>query len=258
MAGLTDLQRYLFDLEGYIVLEGVLSPDEVAHLNSVWDKQQLPPPGETVRSQRFGNEFLGWDGACRLLIDHDAVLPVMIELCGSTVRLDHAYGIVMAQGTSGLGLHGGGIPFDRSQYYVTENGRMHNGLCVVSWALVDSPPGQGGFCAVPGSHKGAFPRPAEVPGHAPGPPGPPPGGRRGDLHRGPHPRDPPLDRTVPAAPPAVQVQPGELGMGPQPLGPHRCAPPAHRPATAPRRSTLRRGSGRSQLSSAPGAFATML
>jgi hypothetical protein len=163
MAGLTDLQRYLFDLEGYIVLEGVLSPDEVAHLNSVWDKQQLPPPGETVRSQRFGNEFLSWDGACRRLIDHDAVLPVMIDLCGSTVRLDHAYGIVMAPGTSGLGLHGGGIPFDRSQYYVTENGRMHNGLCVVSWALVDSPPGQGGFCAVPGSHKGAFPRPAEVP-----------------------------------------------------------------------------------------------
>jgi hypothetical protein len=163
MPGLTDAQRYLFDLYGYVVLPRILSADEVSHLNRVWEAQGLPPAGDTIQSQRFGSEFLGWDPACVALIDHEAVLPVMVELCGPQVRLDHAYGIVMSPGTAGLGLHGGGEIFDRSQYYVVKNRRIHSGLCVVAWALVDSEEGQGGFCAIPGSHKAEFPRPVELP-----------------------------------------------------------------------------------------------
>ena len=40
------------------------------------------------------------------------------------LRLDHAYGIVMASGTGGLGLHGGGTPFDPAQFYVVNGGRI--------------------------------------------------------------------------------------------------------------------------------------
>lgn len=163
MPGLSDSQRYLFDLQGFIVLEGVLTADEVAHLNRVWDAHPLPPAGDTIQSQRFGGEFLGWDPAALALMDHDAVLPIMSELCGPQVRLDHAYGIVMAPGTSGLGLHGGGEPFDPSQYYMVRNGRIHAGLCVASWALVDAPEDHGGFCVVPGSHKASFSRPSSFP-----------------------------------------------------------------------------------------------
>lgn len=163
MPGFTDTQRYLFDLQGYVVLEGVLTPEEVEHLNRVWNAQDLPPAGDSIQSQRFGSEFLGWDQACLDLMDHPAVLPIMAELCGSRVRLDHAYGIVMTPGTSGLGLHGGGEPFDPSQYYMVRNGRIHAGLCVAAWALVDALDGHGGFCAIPGSHKGFFRLPAELP-----------------------------------------------------------------------------------------------
>ena len=35
------------------------------------------------------------------------------------------------------------------------------GWSAVQWALVDHPPGAGGFCCVPGSHKAAFELPAE-------------------------------------------------------------------------------------------------
>ena len=158
----TDQMRYFFDVNGYVVLPDVLGPEEVDHLNAVLDNQHLPTPGTDIASQRFRDEFLAWDQACRDLIDHAAVLPIITQLCGRHVRLDHAYGIIMSPNTGGLGLHGGAVPFDPSQFYVAGNGRIHTGLIVVSFALVDVPSGAGGFCCIPGSHKANFPVPEDV------------------------------------------------------------------------------------------------
>lgn len=158
---MTEHERYFFDVNGYLVLEDVLTPKEVDHLNAVMDAQNLPPAGDTIESQRFGGFFL-WDEAYRRLINHPRVLPVLMELLGDRLRLDHAYGILMAPNTEGLHLHGGGTPYDPAQYYHFQNGRMYNGLTVASWALVDVNPGDGGFCCIPGSHKANFPLPDDV------------------------------------------------------------------------------------------------
>ena len=98
----------------------------------------------------------------RNLVDHDAVLDVVRELCGPQVRLDHAYGIVMAPGTAGLGLHGGGVPFDPAQYYLVDSTGIHTGLIAVQWAISDHAQGEGGFCCIPGSHKAHFGKPASI------------------------------------------------------------------------------------------------
>lgn len=37
-----DEERYLFDLHGYLVIEGVLSTGEVAELNQLLDAKNLP------------------------------------------------------------------------------------------------------------------------------------------------------------------------------------------------------------------------
>ena len=160
MGPLSDAERYEFDLRGFLVRRGALTPAEVDSLNSAVDGLALAEPAETIQSQRFSGH-LGRSAAFQALIDHPAVLDVVVELCGRHVRLDHAYGIVMAPGTSGLGLHGGATPFDPAQYYVTRGGRIHCGLVAAQWALVDHPPGGGGFCCVPGSHKAAFELPTD-------------------------------------------------------------------------------------------------
>ena len=54
-----DEERYLFDLQGFLVLPGVLSGGEVQALNALIDERNLPEPGEEVPSQRFGG-FLLW------------------------------------------------------------------------------------------------------------------------------------------------------------------------------------------------------
>ena len=151
--GLTAPERYFFDVNGYLVIEGVLPRAEAERLNDVITARRLPPPGDSITSQRFGEEFLLWDEGFRRLLDHPAVLPRLRDLLGDHLRLDHPYGIVMAPETSGLGLHGGGTPWDASQFYLHRGGRMYNGLTTVTWALVDADPGHGGFGCIPGSHK---------------------------------------------------------------------------------------------------------
>ncbi|MGD9703025.1 MAG: phytanoyl-CoA dioxygenase family protein [Acidimicrobiia bacterium] len=157
---MTDAERYSFDLQGFLVRRGALSGGEVRTLRAAVAELGVGPPSASLHSQRF-NGHLTRHAAFRDLIDHPAVLDVVIELCGPNVRLDHAYGIVMAPRSSGLGLHGGGTPHDPSQYYAVHGGRMHNGLVGVQWALVDHRVGDGGFGCIPGSHKANFPLPPD-------------------------------------------------------------------------------------------------
>lgn len=161
---LTDEERYRFDVQGYLVRRNVLSDGELRRLSLELDAMRLPPAMGTIQSQRFGG-LLEAGGLLRDLMDDPAVLDVVRELCGSYVRLDHAYGIVMAPGTSGLGLHGGGTPFDPAQYYLVRDGRIRAGLVSVQWALVDHEPGDGGFCCIPGSHTASFGVPPGVGPH---------------------------------------------------------------------------------------------
>ena len=103
--------------------------------------------------------MFSWDPAFCDLLDHPLAIAVLEEFIGPYVRLDHAYGIAMRPGTSGLGLHGPAEPFDSSQYYVHRMGVIRNGLVSLSWSLSDGLPGDGGFGCIPGSHRASTPLP---------------------------------------------------------------------------------------------------
>ena len=66
----------------------------------------------------------------------------------------------MRKGAEGHLLHGSSGPgFDRHQYYIFKDGKMHNGLTVAAYQLTDVREGDGGLCLIPGSHKGNYPCP---------------------------------------------------------------------------------------------------
>lgn len=159
--GLSALDRYRFDVSGYLLFDDVLDPGQIDRLRQAIAAHGPGDPGPTVDRQRFGfgSDLLGWHQAFRDLIDHPLVLEVLGELIGPYARLDHAYGIVMAPGTAGFGLHGPSPPFDASQFYVHRGGRMWNGLLSFSWALTSAAPGEGGFGCIPGSHRAEEPFP---------------------------------------------------------------------------------------------------
>jgi hypothetical protein len=159
---MNDLERYLFDLQGFLVVQDVLTKGEVAGLNAVIDAHAPEVTGHDGSDARIYG-FLAWEEPeVRDLIDHPTLLPYLKALLGEGFRLDHEYGMHMGPGIKGLHLHGGGTPFQPDQFYHYANGRMHNGLTVFAYALTDVNPGDGGFCCIPGSHKANFPCPAEV------------------------------------------------------------------------------------------------
>lgn len=158
---MNEQERYFFDLNGYLVVTGLLGTEALAAAHRAIDAQHLPVAPPEDGSPRFGG-FLDWEEPLfRQLIDHPVLVPYLKDLVGEGFRLDHEYGIYMRRNRAGLHLHGGGTPYDAAQYYHVRDGRMYNGLVVASWALVEVPEGAGGFCCIPGSHKQQWRQPRE-------------------------------------------------------------------------------------------------
>lgn len=176
-----EYERYFFDLNGYLVVEDVLNKSEIDALNQAIDNntdliERNNPEievsdtlkGDSVRTDLEGMLMWPkpWSQPFRDLMNHPKISPYLNELLGEKYLLDHLYGILMSSGNQGLKLHGGGgedTDFAETQFfYRYHNGRMRNGLTVVTFALADELLGDGGFMVVPGSHKSNMPMPNDV------------------------------------------------------------------------------------------------
>jgi hypothetical protein len=164
------LQQYIFDVQGYLVIENVLSPEEVATLNQLIDQQALPTPGKIQRfgSAPDGSGFLEWGKPFCDLLDHPQIMPVLRFRLGDCFRLDRLYGMYMREGMPAGGLHadyGATSPtagVQPGEYYSFRDNQITNGFVVVTWNLSDAGPDFGGFCCIPGSHKSNFKLPKQI------------------------------------------------------------------------------------------------
>lgn len=179
---MTARQKFLFDLNGFIHLKKVLTLEEVEEMNAAIDRNLqkgqvresaglkntlknsvLSAPGSRVD---IGG-MLGWpapDGDMfRRLLCHRELTPYLYSLLGEGYRLDHQpLVLVQDKGSEGFSLHGGplsghdGVPegkFNPELQYRCHNGTLWNSLLAMSVFLVDAKAGDGGFCALRGSHK---------------------------------------------------------------------------------------------------------
>jgi len=180
----TDEERYLFDLNGFLVVRGVLSPAEVAAANDAMDAHQEDAQERNgiLRNTRLRTPFAGdgssgrldlggmlaWPSAggdaFRSLLAHPKLVPALTALCGPGYRMDHLpLGILQNRGSEGFALHGGPLnsegQFNPTLQYRCMNGTLFNSLLAMSVQLSDHEAGDGGFCVVRGSHKQNFPMP---------------------------------------------------------------------------------------------------
>ncbi|CAK8998332.1 Uncharacterized protein SCF082_LOCUS5598 [Durusdinium trenchii] len=177
----------LFDLNGFVVLRGVLSREEVAAANAGIDahaerlaerrgglrntKDNTPLAGDMRTGRLDLGGMLGWDAphrdVFRKMLAHPGVVPLLHELVGHGYRLDHSP-LVIAQdrGSEGFSLHGGPVDANGrlipSLQYRCQNGGIFNTLVAVSFQLTDHNAGDGGFCVVRGSHKMNFAASADM------------------------------------------------------------------------------------------------
>ncbi|HEX8090428.1 MAG TPA: phytanoyl-CoA dioxygenase family protein, partial [Blastocatellia bacterium] len=98
----------------------------------------------------------------RRLVGHKRILPYLIEMLGPSPRLDHQFAFLARAVSASWPLHGGATPHSAYAYYNFKDQRFFCGLLVASFALTDTPPGVGGFCCIPGSHKSNFSLPEEL------------------------------------------------------------------------------------------------
>ncbi len=183
-----ELSRYLYDLQGYLVIENVLSPSEVEALNALVDEHvdPLPEDWRAVATQnrlglynvyRFGTAggsypdgpgFLDWGQPFRDLMDHPAVMTVIREQLGESFRLDRIFGMRMSQGMPNARLHS---DYGASQPYANARpGERFNqpdyqalqGFAVAAFNLTDSGPQSGGLRVIPGSHHSHYRLPERI------------------------------------------------------------------------------------------------
>jgi hypothetical protein len=171
MAGMTEVERYLFDTQGCVVLENVLSEGEVARLLAAIprgaDGRIVPAENKATFRGFLDYEMPGF----RNLIDHPRLEPVLREMLfsgidprpwGKNIYLGDPYGMVFRRGETGPWFHNGGVPHDPWLRYEVRDGKIFCGLTCVVWALTDVGPNDGGFWYIPGSHKANFPLPREI------------------------------------------------------------------------------------------------
>ncbi len=155
---MTPEEKFIFDLQGYIVIKNILSHEEVDTLNTIAD-EQLKVQEEINDGLKIPKRVSLWGRPYQNLFDHPNIIPYLDELLGPKFRADHDYGIFMRRGSHKGGLHGGDSgAFDgqASHWYKYRDGVMRNGLTVVVYFLAPVRKGDGGFCCVPGSHKSNF------------------------------------------------------------------------------------------------------
>lgn len=177
---MTPKERYFWDLNGHLILRGVLTKGEVDAANTAIDAHvDRINPGEPNRLSRGskilqglgrpsmgGTQLLNLDpphcDIFRRMLVHPAIVNRLRVMCGPGFRLDHGPQFIGGvKGTSGHRLHGSGAPHKPNVAY-HHQGEPYVGGVTVSWQLARVIQNQGGFACVPGSHKSNFDPPRDV------------------------------------------------------------------------------------------------
>jgi ectoine hydroxylase len=155
---LTDMERYLFGVTGYLVVPGALSPDETEACLAAAQRCHAPYPRGEWR--QLGHTYER-EPALEALIDHPSILPKVRGLLGDHFYLQSSWCTVQPSGGKGGGFHQDGsscyefrklgTPTPLIQlrvgYYLTDQSRERMGNLVL----------------IPGSHNAAL-VPPRVPG----------------------------------------------------------------------------------------------
>lgn len=173
-------ERYFWDLNGHLILRGVLTRSELhaanAAIDAHRDRIRAGEPNRLSRGstalQGIGRPSMGgkqlldlerpYCDIFRRMLVHPAVVNRLRVMCGPGFRLDHGPQFIGGvKGTSGHRLHGSGAPHKPNVAY-HHQGEPYIGAVTVSWQLAEVIKNQGGFACVPGSHKSDFDPPDGV------------------------------------------------------------------------------------------------
>lgn len=168
------MEEYLFDLRGYIVLEGAVDSEDIRGMNRAVEAILPMGPGEWrgplhtlgdssgAPSDNLVIENIFEAGAVfERMIDHPSWIEYMRRFVGSTDGLFIDEGFVnVRQSKTGLALHSGAHKRRIRTQYRYHDGEFRCGQVNILLALIDIGPGDGPTMLIPGSHKSNLIHPA--------------------------------------------------------------------------------------------------
>jgi hypothetical protein len=148
---MTEEQQFLFDLNGFLIIDNVLTLAECEALKEQiylmkFDSDKLPTEHREIPGGHFAN-----------LIDHPTLQPILEKLLGHNIRLDHGFTIWRKKGERHpVDLHHGGPTPEPMFHYQFRGQKIYAGLLRVVFELNDVTIEDGGTCFIPGSHKSNY------------------------------------------------------------------------------------------------------
>ena len=166
MHEISEEQRFLFDLQGYLILRGAIDRDLIDALNAAVVENEAKEHDESwaesipvVNGQHFSKDTnvdnqIRLNGLPRLdpvfdqLIAHPSYLPYLKEFMAEP-QLVNTWSISKYAGRTATGWHNG-LP---TEEYTVRDGVIRSPMLNVVTMLTPNHPGDGCFCIIPGSHK---------------------------------------------------------------------------------------------------------
>jgi hypothetical protein len=165
---MTDEQRYMFDLQGYIVLKNVVPEPVIQACNKTLDQLENMPvsdysEGVSLGKERTDNELyisnvVEAGSALYPFIDVPEVIDVVDEISLGLYRLNHTYAIYR-WGTGYTYLHMAATPPHPKATFMFQGGQMFSLLTKAVFPIQNNEVEDGCFAVVPGSHKSNYKRP---------------------------------------------------------------------------------------------------
>ena len=172
---LTPAQRLHFDIYGYVLLDGVLTPEEVSRMKAAAHRMKADGDVESKRVlvRRKGDYYvmfervIEYDPALLEFAVHPKLVPLVEEVVGGPVRLEETVAMINCRNKEEdveelkshrynvLGFHAG-IKHGWGTY--VEANRFHCLFVKTLAYLTDVGPDDGGTTVIPGSHKMPWPQ----------------------------------------------------------------------------------------------------
>lgn len=160
MMGLTDTQKFLFDLQGYLLIENALRTDEIEALKTLayelarqkhpeeWSWTAEGEPAHRMRIHRPFEKDETYLGA----LTHPSYIDIITQITGGAPKLIDNDIDLVPHDKNQQGWHRGVEPYG----YAVHNGVPFCTMVKIAVYLTDVGPGEGPTRIIPGSHKANF------------------------------------------------------------------------------------------------------
>ena len=167
----TLIEKYLFDLNGYIIIKKAISGKELKACNKILDNLKNLKNGEWAGFVN-GHNYGGKEGLnlqqiyeagkpFEKLIDHPSWINHILEFIGGKGTFDHLHGPLFIDENfanirgpgEAIGIHSGNPEGIQRNHYRYQDAKFHCSQVNILIALNDIGPGDGGTIIIPSSHK---------------------------------------------------------------------------------------------------------